>query len=89
MKATEFCYWLQGYFEMANLKEGEPLKLNAEQTESVRKHLSMVFIHDIDPSYPKNQQSALDSAHQGKEVVRPPNYHHSASGDQLPHAIRC
>ena len=61
MKATEFCYWLQGMFELTNVKE-----LNAEQTEMVRKHLAMVFVHDIDPSYPEKQQSALDALHQGQ-----------------------
>jgi hypothetical protein len=41
MKATEFCYWLQGLFEIHN-----PTQLNAKQTELVKKHLKMVFIHE-------------------------------------------
>lgn len=58
MKAVEFCYWLQGLFEL-----GRPEALTAEQTELVKKHLDMVFIHEIDPSYPKAQQQALNKAH--------------------------
>lgn len=58
MKATEFCYWLQGVFEVAKLTE-----LDADQTALVKQHLHMVFIHDIDPSYPKDQQEALNNAH--------------------------
>ncbi|WP_155914740.1 hypothetical protein [Asticcacaulis sp. AC460] len=58
MKATEFCYWLQGMFELS-----KPSELNAEQTELIRQHLAMVFVHDIDPSYPKEQQGTLDAIH--------------------------
>lgn len=58
MKATEFCYWLQGLFEL-----GKPLALDAEQTALVKSHLDMVFLHEIDPSYPAKQQAALNAAH--------------------------
>lgn len=59
MKATEFAYWLQGAFENGAFKDGA----TAEQLEVVQRHLNMVFIHDIDPSYPANQQAALHVAH--------------------------
>lgn len=38
MTEREFCYWLQGLFEV-----GKPEALNAEQTEMIRKHLALVF----------------------------------------------
>lgn len=60
MKAVEFCYWLQGYFEIHGTSA--PC-LDTKQTETVRNHLAMVFIHDIDPSYPQGQQEALNQAH--------------------------
>ncbi len=47
MTAREFCYWLQGYFEIG----GKPPEiLTVEQVKAVRAHLAMVFKHDIDPS---------------------------------------
>jgi hypothetical protein len=58
MKSVEFCYWLQGMFELT-----EPKELNAEQTELIRKHLAMVFVHEIDKSYPEKQQSVLNNLH--------------------------
>jgi hypothetical protein len=58
MKSVEFCYWLQGLFEL-----GKPAALTEEQTALVKKHLDMVFIHEIDPSYPATQKPALDKAH--------------------------
>ncbi len=68
MKATEFCYWLQGMFELAR-----PEELNAETTATIKKHLDMVFIHDIDPSYPAHQQKALSEAHELPGIgTRPP-----------------
>lgn len=58
MKSVEFCYWLQGLFEL-----GKPVALTEEQTAMVKAHLDMVFIHEIDPSYPKKQQIPLTAAH--------------------------
>lgn len=46
MKSVEFCYWLQGLFEL-----GSPTTLSAEQTDLIKRHLAMVFHHEIDPSY--------------------------------------
>ncbi len=76
MKAVEFCYWLQGLFEV-----GEPTELNSKQTDLIKRHLDMVFIHDIDKTYPDGQQDALDKAHSGQKVS-------SVFGDRPPGA-RC
>jgi hypothetical protein len=67
MKASEFCYWLQGLFELAN-----PQELTPEQTQLIKNHLNMVFIHDIDPSYPAEQQQELNLAHGVDQEVKPP-----------------
>tara|TARA_Y100001973_G_C5197892_1_gene335585 strand:- start:844 stop:1038 length:195 start_codon:yes stop_codon:yes gene_type:complete len=58
MKSVEFCYWLQGMFELTDTKE-----LNEQQTEMIKKHLQLVFVHEIDNSYPENQQSKLNDIH--------------------------
>ncbi len=58
MKSVEFCYWLQGLFEL-----GSPTELDKYQTDLIQKHLAMVFAHEIDPSYPKDQQSKLNNLH--------------------------
>lgn len=58
MKSVEFCYWLQGLFEL-----GDPKELSGAQTELIKKHLNMVFIHEIDKSYPEEEQEALYAAH--------------------------
>ena len=65
MKATEFCYWLQGWLEISPSTES----LSVDQVEIIRKHLNLVFIHEIDPSYPKEQQPALNAAHSGGKVL--------------------
>lgn len=44
MKSIEFCYWLQGLFELA-----EPTQLNAKQTHLLKEHLKLVFEHDKKP----------------------------------------
>lgn len=46
MKARDFVYWLQGFFE---LHAGPVPALTAEQTDVIRRHLALVFVHDIDP----------------------------------------
>ena len=55
MTSRDFCFWLQGFFELGNEKYLDEL-----QTNMVKKHLSMVFIHEIDPSMPNPK---LDAAH--------------------------
>ena len=71
MKATEFCYWLQGYFELdqASAKPGN--SLTGEQVEVIQRHLALVFKHDIDPQAgsPAYQQQ-LNSIHDGKQQFR-------------------
>lgn len=46
MKSPEFCYWLQGFFEL-----GCPDGMTPQQVEMVRKHLSLVFIHELDKTH--------------------------------------
>lgn len=71
MNSRDFCFWMQGLFEL-----GDPKTLNEKQTDLIKKHLNMVFIHEIDPSFPAEQQEALNDAHSGKtsavEPKRPP-----------------
>jgi hypothetical protein len=66
MKAVEFCYWLQGLFEI-----GEPVSLNEKQTDLIKRHLNMVFVHDIDPSYPEGQQTKLNELHGPNAHLKP------------------
>lgn len=45
MNSNEFCYWLQGFFELQ-----EPASFNEKQTILVKKHLELVFTHDPSPA---------------------------------------
>lgn len=65
MKATEFCYWLQGYFEISKHEN----VLSIDQVNMIKNHLNMVFIHDIDPSYPDSEQKQLYNAHAGNKYI--------------------
>ena len=47
MTSRDFCFWLQGFFELSNEKF-----LDEKQTNLVKQHLAMVFVHEIDPSMP-------------------------------------
>ncbi len=51
MTSRDFVYWLQGFFELS-----KPTELNAEQTLAIRNHLAMVFVHEIDPSFPEQEK---------------------------------
>lgn len=46
MTSRDFCYWLQGFFEVGGSRE-----INAEQADCIKKHLNLVFQHEIDPSH--------------------------------------
>lgn len=65
MTSREFAYWLQGFFE---LREDKNAPLTVEQSKTIQKHLAMVFIHEIDPSAPAEQQAALNYAHSADEL---------------------
>lgn len=43
MNPRDFCYWLQGYFEV-----GKSSDLSKEQVEVIRKHLRLVFDNVIE-----------------------------------------
>ncbi len=56
MMARDFVYWLQGYLE---LTPGQPAPLTAEQVDKVRRHLALVFVHDLDPTL-KSQNKRIE-----------------------------
>lgn len=69
MKSRDFCYWLQGYFELAPPSGG----LTQEQADTVAKHLALVFKHEIDPSAGSAEhQTELNEIHSpGAQPVTP------------------
>jgi hypothetical protein len=69
MTSRDFCYWLQGFFEVADPCKGyssENSVLRVNQVETIRAHLALVFKHEIDPSFPAEQQAELNAIHAGK-----------------------
>lgn len=67
MKATEFCYWLQGFFEIGyNHTPSSAKSLTSTQIEMIERHLEMVFAHDIDPKAgSEGHQHILQEIHDG------------------------
>lgn len=59
MTSRDFCYWLQGYFEVSRAQT-----MAAPETEMVKRHLAMVFKHEIDPSIP-DPTGELQQIHSG------------------------
>lgn len=59
MTSRDFCYWLQGFFEIAS--DAVP---TAAQAECIKRHLALVFKHEIDPTFGgADKQKALDKIH--------------------------
>lgn len=66
MRSRDFCYWLQGFFEIASKRERTMPALTTEQVECVQAHLALVFKHEIDPSIDGGdpvKKGQLDSLH--------------------------
>ncbi len=65
MTSRDFAYWLQGLFELA-----DPETLNEKQTDLIKRHLALVFIHEIDPSHSDDPkvQAALQAVHDGVDT---------------------
>lgn len=67
MTARDFAYWLQGYFEI----HGNVTSLTPEQMELIRRHLALVFQHEIDPSFGDAAiQEKLNAVHNAVGTVR-------------------
>lgn len=61
MTSRDFAYWLQGYFEISN-----PEKIEKKEVEMIKKHLNLVFKHEIDPSMgDEKHQTKLNKIHNG------------------------
>jgi hypothetical protein len=71
MQSRDFCYWLQGFFEVQSSTFNEANKpevtgLTASQVSMIRNHLNMVFVHEIDPAMGgKAHQAKLNETHGG------------------------
>lgn len=91
MQSRDFVYWLQGYFEILDaMGERDPIggTLSSGQVDCIKRHLAMVFTHEIDPSMgPPAHQAKLDQLHQdalaGGETSKP------ESGGHGPVTYRC
>lgn len=60
MTSRDFCYWLQGYFELSDVDT-----LSGHETDMVKRHLALVFKHEIDPSLGHNKKR--QEIHDGKK----------------------
>ena len=45
MKSRDFCFWLQGFFELS-----DDQAISATKAKMIQDHLALVFAHEIDPS---------------------------------------
>lgn len=85
MTSRDFCFWLQGFFEISDAGS-----LDDEQTEMIKRHLALVFKHEIDPSAgDAKHQAELNKIHAKlKEVEKSAAeaHHH---GPAFPPMIRC
>ena len=67
MNSRDFCFWLQGLFEVAN-----PQFLTEVQTSVIKRHLALVFKREIDPSMP-DPTGKLQQIHDGP--AKSANFH--------------
>ena len=63
MRTSEFCYWLQGFFELSDTEE-----ITKDQLQIIKAHLNLVFVHDLDP---KQVADKLQQIHDSE--ITPPS----------------
>lgn len=72
MTSRDFCYWLQGYFEINGAIHGNGRSITPEEVRVIRTHLALVFKHEIDPSAGSlEHQAELDKIHTGPPIWQP------------------
>ena len=75
MTPVNFCYFLQGYFEISEVDK--EITLTPEQVKMIRAHLNLVFFHAIDPETLKDKsdleklkyQKIHDGAKSGDKIT--------------------
>lgn len=68
MNTIDFCFWLQGYFEISDGKA-----LSEKQVKVIKNHLSLVFKHEIDPLREKETSTPaqiLNALHGNDKLIR-------------------
>lgn len=75
MTSRDFCYWLQGFFELT-CADAHVDDISPKRMAVIRNHLNMVFKHEIDPSHgDAAHQQVLSEAHTGGGGhSKPPKY---------------
>lgn len=69
MTSRDFCYWLQGFFEITNVTDGTQV-IQRDQVEMIKKHLNLVFKHEIDPSMGNQEhQNELNQIHNKPTLI--------------------
>ncbi len=72
MNSIDFCFWLQGYFELST-DDGSNAMLTSSQVKAVKNHLDLVFLHEIDPlreSETPVKPNVLNALHGNDKKVR-------------------
>lgn len=77
MKAEQFVFWLQGFFEISEAQSGskpKKTKLDEKQVQMIKQHLALVFFHEIDPAYSSDPKvhSKMNEIHSGKKESETP-----------------
>lgn len=67
MTSVQFAYWLQGFFELSDPNA----PLTDKQVQTIKNHLKLVFLHEIDPSYSDDPivQKIFQNIHDGKKPL--------------------
>lgn len=78
MTSRDFSFWINGLFELA--AAGDPkndpaiIGLTPKQVKCIKAHLSLVFIHDIDPKvnegYTEEQIAKLQATHDSYKLSK-------------------
>lgn len=72
MTSRDFAYWLMGYFEVSDPKE-----IGQRETDMIKRHLALVFKHEIDPSMgDEEHQNDLNNIHNETTF---PSFNHNQS----------
>lgn len=84
MTSRDFAFWLQGYFEIA-----DPIKIGEQEVNLIKKHLNLVFKHEIDPSMgDEKHQQVLNEIH-SPGINIPPSIWPSTSSNFDKEKLRC
>lgn len=69
MNSLDFCYWLQGFFELS--KKSQLKELDENQVQTIKYHLKLVFVKETPDNWNEQEKGNFGTCGFSKPISEP------------------